>query len=62
MKKHPNSEIMGQGFKCSSCGADYNYFFNFCPDCGKQHKSMSGKCGSKYSPFHYPIGLKEDEV
>ena len=29
---------MGDGFICPICEANYNYAFNFCPDCGVQHK------------------------
>jgi len=31
-------DMMGGGFVCSNCDVNYNYAFNYCPDCGKQHK------------------------
>lgn len=45
---HPNRRVMGTGKVCSSCGANYNYIFNYCPDCGKCHVP-EGKEG-------YPLG------
>ena len=58
--KHPNSRIMGRGFSCSQCGANYNHFFNYCPDCGHQHCSIDGEFGNPNSPLHYHIGLPID--
>jgi hypothetical protein len=57
--KHPNSAIMGKGFTCDTCGANYNYFFNYCPDCGVQHVSISGEYGNPNSPLHYKIHYKK---
>ena len=30
-------DIMGRGFTCEGCGANYNFPFNYCPDCGLHH-------------------------
>lgn len=48
--RHTNSAIMGKGFVCQDCGADYNYFFNFCPDCGRKHTPID-------KSFFYPLGI-----
>lgn len=45
-ENHPNAEIMGNGFTCSNCGANYDYGFNYCPDCGKCH----------HEPIEQPVG------
>jgi hypothetical protein len=55
VRYHPNSGIMGKGFVCNKCGAQYKYFFNFCPDCGILHEHFSHD--EPYWPLHYPLGL-----
>jgi hypothetical protein len=52
---HPNSEIMGEGYTCSQCGACYNPLFNFCPDCGKDHRR---DCCNPPLPLGLPIAPK----
>jgi len=50
-----HKEIMGRGYTCQDCGANYNYKFNFCPDCGRQH-------GKGRKGFPYPtINQKKEK-
>ena len=51
-KEHPNREIQGKGYMCQDCGVVYNYYFNFCPDCGRCHIRSCCFQG-------YPLGLGE---
>jgi hypothetical protein len=59
-KYHPNSRIMGNGFTCNKCGVNYNYMFNYCPDCGLLHEHHPHD--TPYWPLHYPLGLIKGRV
>jgi len=60
VRYHPNSEIMGDGFTCNRCGANYNHFFNYCPDCGILHEHHPHD--NPDWPLHYPLGLPKGRV
>lgn len=60
-------DIMGHGFDCSECGANYDFFFNYCPDCGHEHggkkyvpdrrKNKKGKkCGETFNMYIPGVG------
>ena len=46
--------LSGKGYSCSDCGSNYNYCFNFCPDCGHDHRGSGGG----YAPGTYEKIIK----
>lgn len=59
-RRHPNSEIMGMGYRCQECTAVYNYIFNYCPDCGHRH-APEGKGYDEGLPLSAEAQLRSDK-
>lgn len=41
--------LVNDGHSCKDCGASYRWQFNFCPDCGRDHRQGLGG----YDPGEY---------